>query len=272
MKIRNQIFFEEHTDGGGNQFSVADYNGEVTTPIQNSEAARVPEEKTSQTANVDLDALAEKFGGVIASQFKQPQGSAQPKVYTPEEIAQVKRDLKFWETKPEFLQKFNNLETQQQAFDEFAQGIFEQAKNVTQAMLAEQHRIWQEQFQPVHQMLTQRQEAERETRFYQQFPTLSAPEFKPVIAGVAQHLASQGAFNGKSESEAFTILGRGLEQVFQKTNPTFKLDNPKPQARNGNAIPSTTIGSGGGGGNGGAKPATNDAVAILGPVRATTRR
>lgn len=227
------LFLEEDNDntGGGSE------------PSQQSQAPAV--------SQFDPKAIATEFATVLDERDQKRQ-QAQPKTYTPEEIAEARKALKFWEPDDAFITEFGNLETQKVAFGKLRDGLMAQNMEIVKALLEQERQQWRQQFEPVQKMLSQREEQERESRFYDGYPTLKEPKLKPVLTAVGTQLAQQGAFNGKTEEEAFAILAQGVESVLQVSNPEFKLSGASGGSssapRNSNSIPVTSSGNGGGAG------------------------
>jgi len=275
MKLRKfPIFFEGEDDS----FSGS---GDTTPPPSGdndtSGGGNTPPANTPPPApTIDASAFAKEFGSVIAEQFKQ-RDSAQPKAPPTEaELAAARKNLNFWEPDDTFLQEFGNAETQKAAILKMRDGMMGQFVTIAKALLEQQNESWNGKFQPVQQMLTQREEAERESRFHTTYPVLAKPELKPMIAAVAQQLAAQNKFQGLNEAQAFAALASGVETVIKSTYPEFTLGASAPanQGRQGNGIPSSSTGSGGGGGAGasrGNQASKPIAAQILGPVRAPKR-
>lgn len=248
MIKRNTIFLTED-DGGG---SGGDSSVTTQTAAPSAPAFDAKEFATQ---------FGKEIGGVLAEREQRA-----PKQFSAEERAAAQKALGFWEPDDTFITEFGNIETQKQAFAKMRDGLTQQMVAIQRAQLAELEAKFEQRLTPVQKMIQEREVSEQKSRFAKQYPTLSNPKLTPVIDAIGQKLASAGAFQGKDEAAAFDILARGVEEVIQQTNPTFKLDQPNP-GRSGNAIPHTSSGSGGGGGNSDGGRKLSSAASILGPVK-----
>lgn len=251
--------FEE--DDGGENITGGSGEGETQTEIKPS--------------TVQLDpSVFDKFGEVIAKQFKQQDDSRQkeqaPRPPTPEERAAARKQFGMFDADDAFVQKFGNIETQKQAIQEMVDRIYESQGNITAAMLAKQDQAWQDRFQPVHQMLTKREEDERVSRFHSRYPQLADPEMQAAISGVGQQLAKQGAFNGLPEAKAFEVLAKGVESLAKKYNPQFTL-TAKTDSKSSNELAVEPSGARGGGGQAGSGVKSDSPNGLFGPVKSSKR-
>lgn len=240
--------FLDPDEGGG-------FGGESGGEMDSQEGSPQSSQQT-QSATLDPKAFAQEFGSVIAEQFKQQQKPAGPKTYTPEEIAEARKSLKFWEPDDQFITEFGNLETQKGAFTKLRDGLMNQFVEIQRAMLAQQEEKWNSKFQPVQSLIEQRHQAEQISRFETQFPALANPKLADFREAVGQKLMASGAFNGKSEAEAFSILANAMAESIKAVSPDFSLGEPAApasrSARSSNAITPQSHGSGGGGSGGSA--------------------
>lgn len=247
MKLKKYFrIFMEGDEGGG-----FGSEGGGLDPGSEGEGSSAP---PAAPARVQFDPESMKqFGSVIAEQFKSVQPKA-PKTYSPEEIAEARKALKFWEPDDAFIQEFGNLETQKSAFAKLRDNQLNMTVEVVKAMLAEQNQSWEQKFTPVQKLIEQRNQQEQIARFESTYPALANPKLSDFRESVGQKLAAAGAFNGKSESEAFDILAKAMEDTIKSVNPEFTLGERAPSARsvrNSNAISPSASGSGGGGSGGG---------------------
>ena len=120
---------------------------------------------------VDAKQLANEFGNVLGQQFK-PQ---QP----PMSAEQAKRLLNFWEPTPEWLAKYDNLETRQQAIAEQRDGLIRQADTIMQFRMREMMDQIQQTYGPVVQHMQQVEARNGEQRFNQVYPQLAYPGLRP---------------------------------------------------------------------------------------------
>lgn len=228
------------------------------------ETTQTTEAKPTQ---VTLDPSAfDKFGEVIARQFKSQDDSRQQqnRQPTPEERAAARKQFGMVDIDDTTLAELDNLETRKGAWQKTIDRIYESQHNITAAMLAAQNKAWEERFAPVNQYFTQTQEDARVSRFHKGYPQLSDENLAPVISGVGQKLAEQGAFKNLTESQAFDVLAKGVESVIKHHNPSFSLT--KNNTKSSNEIPVEGNGSRGGGGNSGGAKAPSQAASILGLI------
>lgn len=229
---------------------------------------------------VDAADLAKQFGEVLGQHFKPvpgENGAGTPaKPLTPEEIAKAQKDLNFWEPDDAWLARYDNLETRRAAILEMRDGQMKQFVTIARALQAQQNEEWSQRFDPVSKMISERQEAERETRFHMAFPQLAAPELRPVIAKIATDIHASGGFNGLDETKAFAKIATAVEAVAKQFNPNFKLSagaaaspTKKSTPSSSNGLPTITNGGGGsGGGNGDDRTSgVPKAVALLPRIR-----
>lgn len=244
----NNFFLTEDDGGGGG-------GGEAPVTQQAPAAPVAPAFDTKQ------------FAGAIADVFEE-RDARKPKEFTPEQRLAAQKALGFWEPDDSFITEFGNLETQKGAFAKMRDGLTAQMVQIQRAMMKEVEDRFEQRLTPMQSMIQERQVAEQKTRFASAYPTLNNPKLQPMIEAIGANLAKTGAFSGKTESDAFAILARGVEEVIQQTNPTFKLETNQPtNGRSSNAIPHTSSGSGGGGGNSTGGKSLSTAASILGPVK-----
>lgn len=261
-----RIYFEDDAGGGFG-------GGDGGSGEGDGAPAPVSAPATVGLSEDSLKALGEQFGQQLGNHLKAQQ-PAGPVTYTPEQQAEARKNLNFWEPNDEFLQKFGNLETQKDAFVLFRDGLTNQMVTIMKALVDQQSKSYDEKLAPVQSLLTQRQEAEREDRFFKSNPTLKDPKFQDIIRTVGGKLHEAGQLKGKSEAETFALIASGVESVIKQFNPEFQLgaeggNAPASSSRNSNAIPPTSSGAGGGAGAGANVKASNLPIAaqILGPVK-----
>lgn len=207
---------------------------------------------------LDPKAFALEFGQVIGQQLQQHQQTQQvQQPLTPEQIAKYQKDLNFMEFDDAFLKEFGDIATQKQAFVKLRDGMGKQFITIVNHLLAERDKTFEAKLSPVQKMIEERTLAERESRFHAKYPILAAPAVQPMVQGAIAHLNASGAFAGKTEAEAFEILGKFIEDSQKTFNPNFSLGTAQAASsgtRTGNAIPVTSSGSGGTGVGGGNAP------------------
>lgn len=259
MKRKNELMFWDADDGGGDGGSVATeessrgldvFEGEPQQAAPEKEAP-APAEREARAPTVDAAELAERFGNVIGKHFQPP-----PKEITVEE---AKKLLNVWEPTKEWLARYDNLETRDQAIAEQRDGLIRQADTIMRYRMGEMQQAMEQRYGPVIQYMQTQEAQAGEQRFAQAFPTLNHPGMRPLLFSVAQSILASGArFN--DERQLFTAIAKGVESVIKVSNPQFSLEAngasghgaAVPQTRKTGhtpgAIPVTTPGSGGGGG------------------------
>lgn len=217
---------------------------------------------------VDARHLAQEFGHVIGQHFQPP-----PKEMTVEE---AKKLLQVWEPTDEWLAKYDNLETRNQAIAEQRDGLIRQADTIMRFRMNEMQQAMEQRYGPVIQYMQAQEAQAGEQRFSQTFPQLNAPGLRPLLFSVAQSMLASGA-QFRNERELFTAIAKGVESVIKVSNPQFSLTGnnggpagagqPQQQVkRTGHtpgSIPVTTPGGGGGGAPKGAGPPKPRGLAIF---------
>lgn len=248
--------FEE--DDGGE--SISGGSGEGEAPITTQQPA----------PSLDPKAFAEQFGEVIAKQFKQRDDSqeqrSQQRQPTPEERAAARKQFGMVDIDDETLAALDNIETRKGTWQKLVDRIYESQGNITAAQLSRLNQAWEEKFAPVTQMLTQREESERVSRFHTKYPDLANENMAPVLQGVGAKLAEQGAFKGLTESQAFDVLAKGVESVIKHHNPLFVLKQTT-NGKSSNEIPVETSGGRGGGAQASSGSKPDSPNGLFGPVR-----
>ena len=116
------------SDGGGEETSpgMAVFEGDTPAQTQPEPAEKLLLNHNSLPVTgpsfVDASQLAEKFGHVIGQHFQPP-----PKEMT---VQEAKRLLNVWEPTPEWLAKYDNIETRDQAIAEQRDGLIRQADTI----------------------------------------------------------------------------------------------------------------------------------------------
>ena len=236
------------------------------------QAPEGPQQPSQQPAGapapvVDARALASEFGQVIGQHFQPP-----PKEMTAEE---AKRLLNVWEPSKEWLAKYDNLESREQALAELRDGLIRQSDTITQYRLREMMGQMQAVYGPVVQHMQAEQARSGEARFKDAYPDLAHNGLRPLLFAVSQNLLAQRV-PFRSERELFAAIAGGVEAVIKVSNPEFKLNRgnggvaPNVRRKSGppvaaGGIPVTTPGSGGGGGSKGPAPAKPRGLAIFDP-------
>jgi hypothetical protein len=217
---------------------------------------------------IDARAFANEFGQVIGQHFRPP-----PKEMTTEE---AKRLLNVWEPTKEWLAKYDNLESREQAIAEMRDGVIRHSDTITQFRMREMMDRIQQVYGPVVEHMQMEQARAGEGRFKEAYPELAAEGVRPLLYAVSQNLLAQGV-PFRSEREMFQAIASGVEAVIKVSNPDFKLNGggnggtpvtatkrkQGPAAVGG--IPVTTPGSGGGAGPKGQGPPKPRGMAIFDP-------
>jgi hypothetical protein len=265
MKLKNEMMFWDADDGGdgggvateesSRGLDVFEGTGEQTAKPEAAperQSAPPQAEREARQPMVDAGELAERFGNVIGQHFKAP-----PKEITVEE---AKKLLNVWEPTKEWLARYDNLETRDQAIAEQRDGLIRQADTIMRYRMNEMQQAMEQRYGPVIGYMQQQEAQQGEHRFAQTFPQLNHQSLRPLLFSVAQSLLASGTrFN--DERQLFTAIARGVESVIKVSNPQFSLESngangqgaavPAGTRRTGHtpgAIPVTTPGSGGGGG------------------------
>src|SRR4029077_3144504 len=118
MKLKNEMMFWDADDGGGDGgvdsgessrgIDVFEGTGPPQKTAPKEESAPAPEHETRPT--VDARQLAAEFGHVIGQHFQPP-----PKEITVEEAEKL---LNVWKPTKEWLARYDNIETRDQAIAE----------------------------------------------------------------------------------------------------------------------------------------------------------
>jgi hypothetical protein len=203
---------------------------------------QAPQQAQYQPPTVDARHLAHEFGNVLGQHFKPPQ-----KEITVEE---AKRMLNVWEPSPEWIAKYDNIETRNQALAEQRDGVIRQADTIMQYRMREMMQQMEQRYSPVVEYMQQNEARAGEYRFAQSYPALASPSLRPVLFAVSQSLLQQGV-QFRSEAEMFSTIAKGVESVVKVNQPDFKLGNGAQPTRRAGGIPVTTPGAGGGSDSGG---------------------
>jgi hypothetical protein len=254
MIPRNYMMFFDADDGGGDGggesrgIDVFEGGGEQQAPEPQTqyEAPETPR-REAPGPTVDAEQLAQKFGQVIGQHFRPPQREMT--------VEEAKKLMSVWEPTKEWLAKYDNLETREQAIAEQRDGLIRQTDTLMRYRMQEMMQQMEQQYAPALEMVRQQEARAGEWRFAQAFPQLNRQELRPLLFSVAQsYLANGSRFN--SERELFTAIARGVESVIKVSNPQFSLESngttgAVPQGRRtghtAGALPVTTPGAGGGG-------------------------
>jgi hypothetical protein len=258
MKPKNYMMFMDADEGGGGGddgssrgIDVFEGDGGQQAPEpQQREAQPQPQREAPPT--VDARQLASEFGQVIGQHFRPPS-----KEMTTEE---AKRLLSVWEPTKEWLAKYDNLETREQAIAEQRDGMIRQADTLMRYRMGEMMQQLEERYSPMLEAVRQQEARAGEWRFSQMFPQLNHDALRPLLFSVAQSMMANGV-QARNERELFTAIARGVESVIKVSNPQFSLESNgtqvPPGKRTGHtagALPVTTPGAGGGGQRGPGPP------------------
>lgn len=270
--FRPMLFLEGEIDrgGGGGGWNtdpddtgdVVEQNDALERPMPGTDPATTtrPGASTSTPAapTLDPDAFAKSFGQVIGQTLQQHQQQQQAQLPpTPEQLAEARRQLNFFDINDDYIKRFGNIETQKQALEEFRDGVVKHILTVFSHLRNEDRQQIDQRFTPLQQMIEERNNTERMSRFQGRFPQFAAPELGPYVETAIEQLAARDAFKGKSEAEAFKLLAEHLAAAAKVTNNAFVLEDrgnagaPQP-SRSNNSIPVTSGGSGASRSNGAA--------------------
>ena len=221
---------------------------------------------TPQQVTLDPKAFADAIKaaglGAQAPAVTQPEPN---KPLTPEQLAEARKALNFWEPDDAFFTEFNNMETQKQAFMKLRDGLTQQLATMMQAYVQDQKGQIIQQVHPALAFVQQHEERQRMEAFDGKYPDLAKPELRPLMNFAADQLRKQGkTYN--SQDELFADVAEGMAAVIRTQNPEFKLSaggsNP-PKKPNPNAIkPAPSGGGGGGGGNANTEAASGVPLAV----------
>jgi len=188
----------------------------------------------------------------------QPPAPPTPKAnapLTPEQLAEARKALKFWEPNDEFFTKFNNMDTQKAAVAEMRDAMTEQFATMMQAYMQDQRQQIVEQFNPALSFVQAQEAKAQEAAFNSRYEQLAKPELKPLLNAVAVQLKQQietGVMKPFTSTEARDkAIADGMVAIIKTQNPEFKLSvGSTPSKTNPNAIkPAPQRGGGGGGGS-----------------------
>ncbi len=265
------LFNEGENDNGSGGSNAATYMAPVPNTAEpvidesdNGGGSEQQEEeiKTPPAAPLmDVDTLAKALKA--AGLGGQEQVAPTNKPLTPEQIAQYKKELKFWEPTPDFLTKFNNLETQEAAMRDWHDGVTQQVSNMMAAYFQGMVPQLQQQFAPAMQYVQQQQSAQVEDRFAKTYPDVAKPELRPLFEAVVQHIKGTGKkFSG--EGELFKAVAEGMAASIKAINPEFKLSvaGSSPAPKNPNAIRPSPRGGAGGNGSHQTNPTAGQPLAV----------
>lgn len=238
-------FAEFESVGGGNGEGSGEGAGEAASENSGNEGQQV----VKTPAAFDPKEFAREFGSTFANQFQETQKKQEQsqKQMSPEE---AKKALNVWEPDDAFFQRYGNLDTQKVAMLEMRDGLIKQMDTIMQARQFQADMQWKQQFEPVAQMLTQRQQAEQISKFEAAYPSLAKSGLSDMRSAIGQRLQQTGAFQNKSEAEAFDILANAMASSIKEVHPDFSLGNAQTVSRtvrSGNGITPSSTGSGGGG-------------------------
>lgn len=227
---------------------------EPVVPVVETPPGEVTPEPPKVPTEFDASALAKEFGTVLREHLpKAPEVKDEP--MTPEAAAKL---LNVWEPTPEWIEKFDNLETRQVAIKEMRDGQIKQADTLTQVRVNQAIESMRAEFAPAVAYMTEQAAVKREEKFNTTFPQLAKTELRPLLSAITSDFQAKGR-TFQTEDELFSEIAKGAEAVMQQVDPNFKLSTgstpvvkPKPTSKaSPNAIPVTSGGASGGGGGGG---------------------
>lgn len=192
------------------------------------------------------------FGESFAKTFAQvQQQSAPPAPPTPEQIAEARRQLNYFDVTDEFLTKFDNLETRKASLEAFRDGIVKHIVTVMNHLRENDRETYTKQFDerltPLQSLIQERQASERQSRFNERFPQFAG--LGDHVNAAITHLSAKRAFEGKDEAASFKVLAEFLAGQAKSFNPNFVLEDrangaSASSSRSSNSLPVTGGGSG----------------------------
>lgn len=213
--------------------------------------------------------LAKHLAPIVSASSKPGEAKS---TMTPEAARKL---LKVWEPDDAWFQKFGNLDTQRAAVLEMRDAIFQQAATFNLAHANElREKLLDEintKYGPVAERFSAAEARDQQSRFTKAYPALANDALIPHIATVAAQLEASGALAGKTEAQAFEILGKACETAFRAVNPAFSLSgsgssvSAQPTRKtngNPNAQPTTSSGGGSAGSGGGGGPVSGKPLAV----------
>lgn len=235
--MKNLMIMREE-DGGGASPSAVDLMSDSASVTEPTQTTTTP--PTQPSFQIDHKALATEFASAI-----KPHLPAQPQPQmTPE---QAREALGFFKFTPEYLTRYDNLESRAAAMEEHYNNIMSVSTSIARGIVQQELEKLRGELTPMQQHYAQVQADAREARFGKAYPALAHANLKQLVHGVAASLGQQGAFNGKDEAAAFKLIAEHAANVIKQHNPNFQLDAAPPT---GGHIPTTSSGSGGTGGGG----------------------
>jgi len=228
------FMFDEDGNPGGND----------VPPVEgNSGGDQNPSPQPAQTGpTFDPRAIATELHSV----FQQNQPQRPP---TEAEIAQARKDLRVFEISDEWVTRFNNADTQKQAFEQLRDGLMAQFATYTDRFVSERDAAILERMSPFEQHFAQQQNEALMTRMNTAHPGLD--KLRPIVDKVIAHFQTSNA-RFPDEKSLFNAVVQHVEQVVGITQPGFKLSagsaNPHQPAQNQpGSLPRGASGSRGGG-------------------------
>jgi len=225
--------------------STLDSESQVTSVKPAASPQQVMLDPTSFAAAIKAAGLGQQ--APAAPQFERN------KPLTPEQIAEARKALNFWEPDEAFFTEFNNMETQKTAMQKMRDGMTQQFATMMQAYFQDQRGQILNQVNPALQFVQQHEERQRMDAFDGKYPDLAKSELRPLLNFAADQLRKQGK-TYDDQNALFADVAQGMAAIIQTQNPEFKLSapgsNPGKSKPNPNAIkPAPGGGGGGGGGN-----------------------
>lgn len=211
------------------------------------------EEDKEKPVVVDAAELAKQFGGVIAEHFKKPEDPT-PAKKKYDELSQEEREklIDLWEPTKDWLTKYDNLETREEALREMRNGMAKSAATISKLRVDELKEELNGTLEETRAYLRDMQNKAAEERLAEAYPDLVKPELDLIVKAVTKQLIEGGA-KFANEKALFDALAEGVTSVMHAGGATnFKLSsgsnpvNKQTKAKtNPNAIPVTTPGAGG---------------------------
>lgn len=218
------------------------------------------EEIVEETKTAPLPFDAEAFARTLGESLRPAAALEAPKkVWTEEELDQT---FNRWKPTKEWLAKYSNLETQEEAIKEMHAGQRKEFSTINNIQMQLLRAELMKEFAPIQQDVQQRQVEHAYSTFGKAYPQFADKAMRPFVDAVASRLQAEG-FKDTGEKFMDAVASR-LAVAMKSTNPNFQLtprgtSSPgvssaaKPRTGNPNAVKGSSFGAGGGAGGGGVK-------------------
>jgi len=184
---------------------------------------------------------------------------AQPREYTPEEVAKLWGVYDPEAADKEFFKKFGRfgedatpeqIAEYKMMFAGMQKGMMQQAITGANNLIAIAMDRMQQEYAPIREYVDEMRRDQTRTRFFSQYDSLDDPKFEGIIGAVANTLANKQFEN---EDAYFKALAEGAAENIKQLIPEFALGEKKAKATTTGKtpkLPRTIAGGGGGAGKG----------------------